>query len=471
MINRFKHQQAEWDRHRYDVARAYLWQMRTGKTRAAVESACALHEAMEIGGVLVVAPNGVHRQWAEEQVAKWGYGHTFSWRLSRPKNAYDFAMFVNEPGFKWICVNMESLIRPGTQKAIAIFKRRAGRCMLVADESHHFGRAGAKRTAVMRGLGRQFEYRRILTGTPIENSPRQAFPQFEILEREALGHRTMGSFDREFTVYGQGYGPGGRRFPKIEGYQNMDTLRDRMSKYASVVLRSDCRDLPPLQRDRRIVEMTTEQTRWWNIVKEKALLEAEALGHDRVFSGGAALVKLQQIEGGHWLEDDGSVREIVPLEQNPKMLILLDEIEQYDDQVVCWFEYVHELEAAMTALTRAKIPAGRFHGRVKSSERDETLRKFKSGFHKVLLAQPRAGGEGRDMSAAGKIVWYSHTPDAIVRNQADERATAMGGRSVQVVDIVAPVGDYFLGLTARKTGLADDVGRRGLREVLERMRR
>ena len=133
---------------------------------------------------------------------------------------------------------MESLIRPDTQRAIAQFKRTVGRAMLVVDESHHFGKAKAKRTGLARGYARQFEYRRILTGTPIENSPRQAFTQFEILEREALGHRTMGSFDREFTIYGQGYGPGGRRFPKIEGYQNMDTLRQRMAKYAPVGLPS-----------------------------------------------------------------------------------------------------------------------------------------------------------------------------------------------------------------------------------------
>ena len=216
--------------------------------------------------------------------------------------------------------------------------------------------------------------------------------------------------------------------------------------------------------------MTDVQLRWWNTVKEKALLEAEKLGHDRVFSGGAALVKLQQIEGGYWLRDDHSVEEITPPGVNPKMLILFDEIEQYDGQVIAWFEYVHELEAAMTALTDTKIICGRFHGRVASAERDETLRKFKKASIKVLLAQSRAGGEGRDMSTAGKIVWYSHTPDAIVRSQADERATAMGGRSVQVVDVVAPVGDYFLSLTARKVSLADDVGRGGLRAVLERLK-
>ena len=123
------------------------------------------------------------------------------------------------------------------------------------------------------------------------------------------------------------------------------------------------------------------------------------------------------------------------------------------------------------ALTRAKIPAGRDHGRVSAGERDETLAQFKSGRLKVLLAQPRAGGEGRDMSAAGKIVWHSMTPDATVVSQANERATRWGGGSAQVVYVLGPVGRHFLSLCERKTTLAEDLSRSGLRAVIEGLRR
>lgn len=471
MQSRFAHQQAEYDRHRYAVARAYLWQMRTGKTRMAVESAVALHEALEINGVLVVAPNGVHRQWAEEQVGRWGgpENHAFAWRFSNPGNAGEFGEFtsrLDNRELHWLCVNMEALLRPEVQKAIAMFKRAVGRAMLVVDESHHFARAGAKRTRVARGLGRQFEYRRILTGTLSENATRQVFTQFEVLERGALGHTTLGSFDREFTTFDEVHVGAGRRVMKPSGAKNVGELKRRMARYASVVLRSDCEDLPPLQLDRRIVEMTPRQQKWWTMVKEKELLEAERLGLDRVYAGGAALVKLQQVEGGFWRHPDGRVEDVCGGD-NPKMLVLLDEVQQYDGSVICWFEYIHELEAAHTALTGLKIPCARYHGRVPDAERKNALAKFKKRETRVLLAQPRAGGEGRDMSAAGKIVWYSHTPDAVVRSQANERATAMGGRSVQVVDMVAPVGEYFLGLTERKMAVAEDVSRRGLRAVID----
>lgn len=491
-MKRFHHQEAEWA-HRYDDARALLWQMRTGKTRTIVEHACALHDSLTINGVLVIAPNGVHRQWAEEQIHVWGRGDQdgFAWRYSDPENRKKWELwrlFVHTPILHWLCINMEVIIKPEIQEVIKWFKKEVGPALLVVDESHHMAKPRAKRTAMARTLGRMFEYRRILSGTVSENSPFQTFSQFEILRRAALGHSTFGGtskkskasryecptcgphcqgFKHEFGVWGLER-RGGHLVAVLTGYQNLDTLKERMAPLASVVLRSDCNDLPPLMRDHRIVEMEPEQQKWWDTVKNKELEDIEFLGQERVFEGGAALIKLQQIEGGFWKHKDGKIEELVPLKRNPKLLILADEIEWHDGQVIAWFEYLHEIDAAQKFLTDMGITCGVFSGREKN--RDDYLAAFKAGDLRVLLAQPRAGGEGRDMSVASKIIWYSQTPDAVVRSQANERATKMGGTSVQLVDMVAPVGKYFLSITDRKSTLADDVSRHGLQDVLKKLK-
>ena len=64
----FKHQQTEWDRHRDDDARALLWQMRTGKTKATLDLACYRWAKGDIQAVLVIAPNGVHCNWVRRQL-------------------------------------------------------------------------------------------------------------------------------------------------------------------------------------------------------------------------------------------------------------------------------------------------------------------------------------------------------------------------------------------------------------------
>jgi len=490
--DRFNHQEEEY-KHRYDKARAFLWQMRTGKTREAVEHACALHDSLTINGVVVVAPNGVHRQWAEEQIHIWGRGQQdgFAWRYSDPKNLEKWQLwrlFVNTPILHWLCINMEVLIRKEIRDNIEWFKEQVGDALLIVDESHHFARPGAKRTSIIRWLGRMFEYKRILTGTNAEDSPFQTFSQFEILERGALGHTTFGGtskknrgsrypcptcgqycrgFKNEFATWRQER-RGGHLVSVLDEYQNLDRLKERMAKYASVVLREDCEDLPPLMQDHRVAEMEPEQQKWWNAVRDQELEEIERLGQDRVFEGGAALIKLQQVEGGYWLNRDKTVREIIPLKRNPKMLILSDEIEWHNGQVIVWFEYLHEIDAAKKFLLAMGIQCGVFSGRAVAT-RDRDLAAFRAGVLRVLLAQPRAGGEGRDMSVADKIIWYSHTPIARIRTQANERATKMGAGSVQLVDIHTPTGKYFLSITARKTNLAEDVARTGLKSVLSRL--
>ena len=465
----YTHQAKEYQANRYAKRRALFWQQRTGKTRAIIESACALHEAGEIGGVLVIAPNMVHVQWANEEVPKWSTGipTIFPWRMSQKDNQQRFAWWLTRhksapyPILQWLCVNMESLMYDQTRAAIAAFKKQVGWAMLVVDEAHHFGKAGAKRTAIARGLGRQFEYARILTGTPMEESPLRVFTQFEILEKGALGHATYGSFKQEFAEEVE-IGARGRRFKKISGYKNLDVLRGRMAKYTSVVLRKDCEDLPALQFVTRLVELTKEQQSWWRKVKEKEIefLIKEYDGNS--LTGGAALVKLQQIEGGWFKDRLGSLQELVTPADNPKMLILQDELSQYDGQVVVWFKYVHELEAAHELLGGLK-----YHGQMHDAEREINLAKFKKGRAHVLLATPDSLSEGHKLPA-GKMIWYSQTPSARQRSQANERATLMGGEGVQIVDLKTPGGvdDYWLKITADKTARADEYSRDGLRDLL-----
>lgn len=467
------HQEEEFRLHRSDEARALLWQMRTGKSRAVVDLACHLFLSWEIGGVLIVAPNGVHRQWLELEVPKHCWPGVmcvkYAWRFANPNNFREWTMFqvmCAGDAMRWMAVNLESMIRPEVQRAVTQFKKRCGRALIVFDESHHFARPGAKRTGVARGLARQFEYRRILTGTESENSPLQSFSQYELLEREALGHKTYGSFKSRYADYELVKTRSGQRFPKLTGYKNLDELKRAKAKYSSVVLRSDCNDLPPVQRDLRVIELTKKQAELWHSVKANEIETLERLGRDAALVGGAALVKLQQIEGGIWKHADGRVEHVVSPDNNPKMLVSIDEIMQYDGQVLVWFQYIHELEAICDKLTEMGVTCGRFHGTAKHRDRD--LLAFQQGRLRVMLGQPTAGGEGRSFPA-GKIVWHSATPDAVVRSQANERATVMGGESVQIVDLAAPGGvdDRFIRLTDTKTLRADDMSRDGLRALKE----
>ncbi len=441
--------------------------MRTGKTKQVIDNACWLYAGLEIDAVLVIAPNGVHRAWVDIELPKHCdvYGSAMAWRFSNRDNSRLFESFMlMRNGLQWLTVNSEVIARDDVRRAIKRFC--AGkRVMIVFDEAHDFARPGAKRTAAARAIARFGAFNRILTGTPHEENYLQVFSEYELLEREALGHRTFGSFKQRYAVYMNQTTRGGRSFPRLAGYQNVDELRERMARFSSVVLREDCEDLPPLQEDVRIIELTAAQEKLWRGVKKNELEALDEIESQNAVTGGAALVKLQQIEGG-FVKGVGPV---VPIGSNPKMLALLDEVMQHDGQVLVWFQYIHEIVAAAEMFLDAHIASGMFHGSAKWRERD--LAAFMAGKLRVMLAQPAAGGQGRDMSAATLVVWFSQTASATKHAQASERATKVGRASVQLVSLYWPGGvdEYLMKLNQKKVRLADDLSRRGMREILNNM--
>lgn len=463
------HQKKEWE-HRLDPARAWFWQMRTGKSKMAIDNACFLAQALEIGGVLIVAPNGVHRNWIEREIPKHHWddirAEGFSWRNSNPNNAHAFNMFMGcDVPLKWLAVNMESLIIDRCKNAIAKFIRQRGSVLLVVDESHHFAVPGAKRTAVARGLGRLCSYRRILSGTPVENSPLQAFSQFEILQKGALGYTTYGDYKGEYAKIIQKETQSGKRFPFVAGYKHLDELKARMAEFTSVVLREDVEDLPAVQIAERLVDWDPALRRHWLDCKSKTIKFLQERGARNIPEGGAALVKLQQIEGGFW-KQDSKIETLVKLEANPKIAAAREEVELHDGQVIIWAFFRHELDALHRVFGEDSCVL--YGG---TPDRQRIIEEFRRGKFKVALCQYQAVSEGQDFSTATKIINFSQTPDAILRAQANERATAVGKGSVQIVDLITPGGSdaYYRKITSQKTTVADDMSRRGMLEVLDEL--
>ncbi len=198
----YKHQKKEFDKHKDDYARALFWQMRTGKSKAMIDAADYLYATGKISKVFIVAPNGVHLNWAYNEIPK----HTIhdnrviapwiSSQKATSKQLIETAIDFN--GLSWLCVNMEVII---TDLILRYYLRLSkSDLLLIVDESHHFGKPGSKRTKRIRAMARKAKYRRILSGTAAEDSPLQLFSQFEILEKGALGFTSLSAFAEEYAI-------------------------------------------------------------------------------------------------------------------------------------------------------------------------------------------------------------------------------------------------------------------------------
>ncbi len=220
------------------------------------------------------------------------------------------------------------------------------------------------------------------------------------------------------------------RYPIILGYKNTEELKEAMAPYTSVVLRSDCEDLSAILEENKYIhlDMAEYREKLKGVTNDKHILVLQQLLH------------------------------------TPDRMNALEE--ELDGCCIVWCSFVKEIEDLKNHLVNRRVDT--LYGKTKN--RMEVVQRFGKETD-ILIAQPQAGGEGIDLSAAEKIIWYSHPLKAVVQRQANERATKQNKESVVIVRIIAigSLDEYLVDMLNRKTSLADDIARYGLRTILDRL--
>lgn len=490
----YDHQADEFEISADLEARALLWQMRTGKTKLIIDTACHLFLQDEIEICIVIAPNGVHDNWARRELPihhwdtidrdtltwntdiagdkgitrvraherkGWQENHDAWWRrLDR---------VLKTDKMKWIFLATETMTRSETRKIIArVARLYKGKIMTVFDESHDFRTPGSKRTKMAMALSRKSKYKRILTGTALDNSPLHAWSQYELLSSGSLGFGKYSEFKRHHAVYEMQKARNGRSFPVLVEFVDLDGMRDKMSVLSSVVLREDCEDLPALIPMIREIQTTEEQQRIYDEFRRSF----EVCIQDKEVSIGEntmRMIKLQQVLSGFVKDEYGDIHNIPGA--NPKLEAMIDEAELSAGKVIIWCNFHEDMDRVCATLRARKHEVVEYHGRIDAAGKLLARQAFEPGAEndvKALVGYPTAG---LDLSEAEKIIWYSHTFDAIKRGQADERATKMGGRNIPVIDFIAGgVDTYITDNVKQKVSVADAMTREGMKTVLEKVK-
>jgi SNF2 family DNA or RNA helicase len=239
----------------------------TGKTWMFLADAERLYAAGKIDSLLIVAPKGVHINWIRREIpAHLEAPHIaafYASGASKRQQRLTEAVFAPRdvgyvPLLRVLSINVEALITKAG-RAVAERLLRATRCMMVIDESSRIKNPTAERTKVIHRLGLLAAYRRIGTGTPITNSPVDAFAQFEFLESGLLGTTSYRSFVAE---YAELLPPNNNLVKHIRGnnanaqpqivardamgrpkWRNLDKLQSLIEPHSYRVLKKDCTPL------------------------------------------------------------------------------------------------------------------------------------------------------------------------------------------------------------------------------------
>lgn len=175
---------------------AGLMDMGTGKSATSLKIAEALWLTNKINQLLVIAPNGVHKQWALEQIPTW-YCCPYTMQLLYGDGGNTKAeAFDDGDGKLHIVVTNINLFSLNSDKLDDVCRWVvSGKTMVILDEATSIKNLSSKRTqrllysinsTVKRGKYVLHSepltvYRLVLTGTPVTNTPTDIWPLYEFI--------------------------------------------------------------------------------------------------------------------------------------------------------------------------------------------------------------------------------------------------------------------------------------------------
>ena len=434
----YARQRAVWEASRALPAAALFMDTGTGKTRVTLDTAVWLYCTGEIDALVVLAPNGVHRQWVEEGVpthvsptVPHAAAFYTSQQSKRARALVDAAAVYH--GLRILAMNIEALAHQTGYNYLAGWIATAGRCMVVIDESQKIQSPSAATTThawrlrghhkkyrgLAPGTGDFVRYRRILSATPTGNGLENLYAQFRYLDPDIIGCQTYTEFKALYCdIVGE--------YHTIVGYRNVKQLRGKLAPYVFKASKADLPDLPPETWARQYVTLSPEQAKAYKEVRRDYQTQ---LASGEWVTGELAITRLrvlQQIVAGH--VTDPETRGLPPSERKvislpcPRVDQCVEFVQTLPGKWVLWAEEQFEITRLYAALRDAGIRCVTYYGGIKPSQREENKHRFKTdptvmGF----VANPASGGAGLDLPVAADDVYYSHTWSWLLRRQAEGR--------------------------------------------------
>jgi SNF2 family DNA or RNA helicase len=432
----FSHQARLFEETKHLRSHAVLWEQGTGKTKPTIDIFANAYEEGEIDGVVVVAPNGVHLNWINDELPthlpdriakKTSAIHFRSNKASTKWHQAELDKHLGHDGLAILCISYNGFMTKAGKNAVWKFLKRR-RCFYILDEAHNVKTPNAKRTKSIIASAKYADWRRILTGTP-GDKPFDLYSQLRFIDPDIWSSRDMGNFYAFKNYFGEwftrqqakelyNYDPG---FDKLVRFRNLEECAEILASVSDRVLKEDVLDLPPKLYTKLYFEMTPKQSQMYETLRETLELELQS----GVIDGSMAIVRLlrlQQIACGYAVAD---IEEPVELcdKKNPRLDKTLEFLEPINHQVILWARFKHDIEQLMDALGDKAV---RYDGQISDEDCERNKQAFNAGDAQYFIANSGKGSEGLTLVGAKTTIFYSNSYKFLQRLQAEDRNHRIG---------------------------------------------
>lgn len=486
--NPYRHQEIALQRYAKASAIPLFFDPGTGKTRTSLLIAEAKFRNGEVDAVLVIAPNGVHKQWATEEIPKWmaDVDTTVQWRKNKK-------LFFVEGKLNIVCTNIEQFSTK-TRYLDYVEWATAHKTFIILDEAtriknpkairsqrllYEFNAITRRGKTILSSTPRTVA-RAILTGTPVTNGPFDVWSMFEFLQPGYFGINWYGfqnkygmfhaiqvngrvirilineeawnsikacdTFEMANALYGVSLGTYDtiKNQDHYEGpFRNVAQLRDKMLEIAMFVRIEDCIDMPERTYNRKLLDMSAEQARVYHELEtyfittykqEKVEAKSKLTAYIRLQQIASGFVSSEQIPENE--VEDPPPNKITWFDDTPKldqMLVDVEEVVGSTDnptgQVIIVCHFSAEAERIYDTLVNAGYNCCLQTGWKKVG----SLEGFKQGKYPVLVANIRVISMGFNLQEkCHHMIFYSNTFSLEDRIQVEARIYRAGQRNTCV---------------------------------------
>jgi len=478
----FKHQEVARERYRHATEIPLFFDPGTGKTYTSLLIAIDKYKAGECDAVLVIAPNGVHKQWATNEIPKWckDVNTTVQWRKNKK-------LFFIPGKLNIVCTNIEQFSTK-TRYLDYVHWALEHRTIIILDEATRIKNPKAIRTqrllyefnnVVKRGKSilksePRTVARMILTGTPVTNGPFDVWAMFEFLHPGYFGVNWFGfqnkygmfhamqingrvirilinadaweqihactSYEMANALYGVTLGTYDiiKQQTEYKGpFKNVDELRDQMNKIAMVVRIEDCIDMPQKVYNRKLLDMSPEQARVYRELEqyfittykdETVEAKSKLTAYIRLQQIATGFVSIEQLPENE--QEDPPPNKITWFDTLPKMDQLLVDVEEICDvnnitnnQVIIVCHFSAEAERIYDTLTEEGYNCCLMTGWKKVG----TIEGFQAGKYRIMVANIRVIAMGFNLQEhCNNMIFYSNTFSLEDRIQVEARIYRAG---------------------------------------------
>lgn len=449
----FAHQMEEWLYSRDLRTRAIFWEQGTGKTKLTIDTAAHLFLRGKIDAVLVLAPNGVHRNWVSDEMPAhcpenipW---EGLVWHSSKAKTKYQQRAeqsVLSHKGLAVLAMTYEGILTDkGTAFAKKFFAQR--RCLYVLDESARIKTPGAKRTKRILASRKHAEYLRILTGTPVANSPFDIYSQLRFLDPaiwHPLGIRTFAGFKSCFGVFEEKWNQSqGKAFKQLVTYRNLDALKRVVDEVSSRVTKENVLDIPPKLYTRRTFELTPKQKQYYQQLRDEYLVFLDSGEMLTAPLAITRMLRMQQVTCGYLPSDEGEGLHEIP-GGNPRLSLLMEILEDMPHRCIVWTRFKKDIELIQREFHKRGFRWAHYPGASSPEICAESLTRFQKlpqshdEAADIFLGNPASAGEGLTLTEAKTVIYYNNSFKLTDRLQSEDRPHRIGQESqVNYIDILA----------------------------------